>query len=50
MEKLEKPYIKDIRKHKQEFLEYIMQLFENHDIVVLCERIPPKYMQWQLFS
>jgi hypothetical protein len=27
-----------------------MKLFENHDIVVLCERIHPEYTQWELFS
>ena len=46
----QRQYIEDIKKHKQEPFEYIMQLFENHDIVVLCERMHPEYTQWQLFS
>jgi hypothetical protein len=43
-------YVRDIKKHKQKPLEYVVQLFENHDIVVLCERRHTEYTQWQLFS
>jgi hypothetical protein len=45
-----KQYVRDIKTHKQKPLEYVMQLFEKHDIVVLCERWHPEYTQWQLFS
>jgi len=45
-----KKYVNDIQANKQEPLNYIMQLFEDHDIVVLCERVHPEYTQWQLFS
>ena len=43
-------YINDIKKYKQDPFEYLMQLFKNHDIVVLCERMHPEYTQWQFFS
>jgi hypothetical protein len=47
---LKKQYVRDIKKHKQQPFEYIVQLFENHDIVVLCERMHPEYTQWHFFS
>jgi hypothetical protein len=45
-----KKYRKDIERDKQKPFDYIMKLFENHDIVVLCEREHPEYTQWELFS
>jgi hypothetical protein len=43
-------YAKNIREHKQDPVEYVMQLFEENDRVILCERVHPDYTQWQLFS
>lgn len=43
-------YINDIKKYKQEPFEYLMRLFENKDIIVLCERAHPEYTQWKFFS
>ena len=43
-------FANQIKKHKQNPYDYIMQLFDNHDIVILSERLHPEYTQWELFS
>jgi hypothetical protein len=43
-------YVKNIRQYKQEPVNYVMQLFDKYDIVILCERLHPEYTQWEFFS
>ncbi|MCL2597200.1 MAG: hypothetical protein FWD66_06005 [Paludibacter sp.] len=43
-------YIKNIQLYKQDPLNYIMQLFDKYDIVVLCERLHEETTQWDFFS
>jgi hypothetical protein len=43
-------YVKNIKQYKQEPINYVMQLFDKYDIVVLCERMHPEYTQWEFFS
>lgn len=43
-------YVKNIRQYKEDPINYIMQLFETYDIVILCERLHPEYTQWEFFS
>jgi hypothetical protein len=43
-------YVKNIEQYKQEPFNYIMQLFDKYDIVILCERLHPEYTQWEFFS
>jgi len=43
-------YNKNIKQYKEEPVNYIMQLFDKYDIVILCERIHPETTQWEFFS
>ena len=43
-------YAKQINKYKQDPYEYVMQLFDKYDIVILAERMHPEYTQWDFFS
>lgn len=43
-------YVKNIRQHKEEPINYVMQLFDKYDIVILCERVHPECTQWEFFS
>jgi hypothetical protein len=47
---VKREYINDINRCKQDPVAYVMQLFEENDIVILAERLHPEYTQWQLFS
>ncbi|MDR0864133.1 MAG: hypothetical protein LBO74_04265 [Candidatus Symbiothrix sp.] len=43
-------FVKNINQYKQEPVDYIMQLFDKYDMVILCERMHPEYTQWNFFS
>jgi hypothetical protein len=43
-------YVNDIERNKMSPKEYILNLFDNYDIVVLCERGHPEYTQYQMIS
>jgi len=43
-------YANQINKYKLNPYDYIMQLFDNYDIVILSERLHPEYTQWDFFS
>jgi hypothetical protein len=43
------PYTEFLKQQKSSVKEYILNLFENHDIVVLCERLHPEITQYELF-
>ena len=43
-------YIKNIKQYKEDPINYVMQLFDKYDIVILCERIHPETTQWEFFS
>ena len=43
-------YLKNIRQYKEDPVNYVMQLFDKYDIVILCERMHPEYTQWEFFS
>jgi len=47
---LKKKYVNDINRAKQNPIEYIFNLFEENDIVIISERMHPEYTQWQLLS
>jgi hypothetical protein len=44
------PYIETINQAQQSPVDYIMSLFEEHDIVVLCERSHPEFMQYEFIN
>ena len=33
-----RPYINYIEEHQNDPVDYMMQLFEDHDLVIFCER------------
>jgi len=43
-------YVKNIREYKEEPVNYVMQLFDKYNIVILCERWHPECTQWEFFS
>ncbi|MCJ7459857.1 MAG: hypothetical protein MUP17_12855 [candidate division Zixibacteria bacterium] len=43
------PYLEFLKSQKMSAKEYILKLFENHDIVILCERAHPDVTQYELF-
>jgi hypothetical protein len=44
-------YVSDINKHKRtDAVDYVLQLFDDCDFVVLAERLHPECKQWELFS
>jgi len=43
-------FIQAINRHKQDPVEYIFRLFEENDVVILCERLHPEQTQWHFFS
>jgi len=43
-------YAENIRQYKEEPVNYIMQLFDKYDIVILCERWHSECTQWEFFS
>jgi len=40
------PYETFLRQGRADPVDYVMQLFDNHDVVVLCERMHPEASQW----
>jgi hypothetical protein len=43
-------YVKNMEQYKQDPVDYVMQLFDKYDIVVICERWHTEYTQWEFFS
>lgn len=43
------PYVSFLQQQKQSPVDYIMGLFEEHDMVILCERMHPETTQYDLF-
>jgi hypothetical protein len=43
-------YIKFIQSNTQNPIDYVFQLFEKYDLVVLSERMHPEYTQYELIS
>ena len=43
-------YVKFIKYHKQNPIDYILGLFEKADIVILCERSHPEITQYKLIT
>jgi hypothetical protein len=43
-------FVKNINQYKQEPVNYVMQLFDKHDMVILCERHHADCTQWEFFS
>jgi hypothetical protein len=41
-----KPYIAFLKEHAQNPKEYLLSLFDQYDIVVLCEHLHPEDTQW----
>jgi uncharacterized RDD family membrane protein YckC len=44
------PYTKFLRKPRETPVDYIMGLYDNNDIVILCERPHPEATQWELIT
>lgn len=42
------PYVSFLKKQKTEPVDYILDLFKKHDIVILCERMHPEITQWDM--
>ena len=42
------PYVSFLRERKTGPVDYIMSLFEDHDVVILCERTHPETTQWDM--
>jgi hypothetical protein len=40
------PYVQFLKKTHQKPVDYVMDLFKNHDIVILCERAHPEATQY----
>ena len=38
-----------LKEHNTSAKDYVLSLFENHDIVILCERAHPEFTQYELF-
>jgi hypothetical protein len=43
-------YSSFIKSHSQDPVEYVFDLFEKYDLVVIDERLHPEYTQYELFS
>ena len=43
-------YVKFIKVHKQNPIDYILGLFKEYDIVILCERAHPETTQYELIT
>jgi hypothetical protein len=43
-------YVKNIEQYREEPVNYVMQLFDKYDIVILCESLHPECTQWEFFS
>ena len=41
-------YVDFLQKHRQNTLDYIFNLYDQYDHVILCERLHPEYTQWDL--
>jgi hypothetical protein len=44
-----KPYVDFLTNQKGSAKDYVLSLFENHDLVILCERAHPDITQYDLF-
>ncbi len=42
------PYVAFLQEQRQEPVDYVMELFEKHDIVILCERFHAETTQYDL--
>lgn len=40
------PYVTFLKSHQQNPVDYIMSLFQKHDMVILCERLHPEATQY----
>jgi hypothetical protein len=45
-----KPYVEFLQTQRVPAKDYILSLFEKHDIVILCERIHTEFTQYELFA
>jgi uncharacterized RDD family membrane protein YckC len=45
-----KRYASYIKDHSKEPVDYVFDLFQKYDIVVISERLHPEYTQYELFS
>jgi hypothetical protein len=43
------PYVAFLDHHRTTCKEYILSLFEQHDVVIICERMHPEITQYDLF-
>jgi hypothetical protein len=43
-----RPYVDFLRRQKTGPVDYIMRLFDEHDVVILCERMHPEWTQYEL--
>jgi len=44
-----KPYVDFLNTQQRSAKDYVLSLFENHDLVILCERAHPDITQYDLF-
>jgi len=44
------PYVNYIKEHQKEPVDYILQLFEDHDLVILCERSHREMTQYDFIN
>jgi hypothetical protein len=49
-EKQIEAYVDFIKSHRQEPVDYVLGLFEDADIVILCERAHPEITQYELIA
>ncbi len=45
-----RPYVDFLRDQKTGPVDYVMRLFDRHDIVILCERMHPEWTQYELVA
>ena len=43
-----RPYVAFLREQQTGPVDYIMGLFDDHDVVILCERMHPEWTQYEL--
>ena len=41
-----RPYVSHLRDHAKPPVEYVLKLFDSHDLIVLAERTHPETTQW----
>ena len=44
------PYVEYIKQHKMKPVDYVMRLFKDHDLVILCERSHREITQYDLIK